>query len=203
MRSPALKRGMDILGGLVGLVLGAIPMAIVAVLVRVSMGSPVLFRQVRPGLHGEPFELVKFRTMKVGDGTDAERMTKVGRLLRATSLDELPEFWNVLKGDMSLVGPRPLLMEYLPLYDAEQFRRHDVRPGLTGSAQVEGRNLVDWPQRFAMDVAYVDSWTIGGDIKIIWRTLAAVVHRTGVQATGEVTMTPFTGNDPHDPSDPS
>lgn len=196
MRSPALKRGMDILGGIVGLVLGAVPMALIAVLVRISMGSPVLFRQTRPGLGGEPFELVKFRTMKVGDGTDAERMTKVGRLLRATSLDELPEFWNVLKGDMSLVGPRPLLVEYLPRYSPEQARRHEVRPGLTGSAQVEGRNLVDWPQRFAMDVEYVDNWTLAGDLRIIWKTLAAVVHRTGVQATGEVTMTPFTGNDP-------
>jgi lipopolysaccharide/colanic/teichoic acid biosynthesis glycosyltransferase len=187
---------MDILGGIVGLVLGAIPMALIAVLVRLSMGSPVLFRQTRPGLGGEPFELVKFRTMKVGDGTDAERMTKVGRILRATSLDELPEFWNVLKGDMSLVGPRPLLVAYLPLYSPEQARRHEVRPGLTGSAQVEGRNLVDWPQRFAMDVEYVDTWTLAGDLRIIWKTLAAVVHRTGVQATGEVTMTPFTGNEP-------
>ena len=196
MRSPALKRAMDILGGTVGLVLGAVPMAVIAVLVRASMGSPVLFRQTRPGLGGEPFELVKFRTMKVGDGTDAERMTKVGRLLRATSLDELPEFWNVLRGEMSLVGPRPLLMDYLPLYTPEQARRHEVRPGLTGSAQVEGRNLVDWPQRFAMDVEYVDTWTLAGDLRIIWKTLAAVIHRTGVQATGEVTMTPFTGNEP-------
>lgn len=201
MRSPALKRGMDILGGIVGLVLGAIPMALIAVLVRISMGSPVLFRQTRPGLGGEPFELVKFRTMKVGEGTDAERMTKVGRLLRATSLDELPEFWNVLRGDMSLVGPRPLLMEYLPRYSPEQARRHEVRPGLTGSAQVEGRNLVDWPQRFAMDVEYVDTWTLAGDVRIIWKTLAAVVHRTGVQATGEVTMTPFTGNETDDRSE--
>lgn len=187
---------MDVLGGIVGLTLGAIPMAIIAVLVRVTMGSPILFRQVRPGLDGEPFTLLKFRTMKNGEGTDAERMTKLGRLLRATSLDELPEFWNVLVGDMSLVGPRPLLMDYLPLYDDTQRRRHEVRPGLTGSAQVAGRNLVDWPQRFAMDVEYVDTWTIWGDIKIIARTLWAVVHRTGVQATGEVTMTPFTGNEP-------
>lgn len=195
MRSPALKRAIDVLGAVVGLVLGAVPMALVAIAVRLSMGSPVLFRQVRPGLGGEPFTLVKFRTMKVGSGTDAERMTKVGRLLRATSLDELPEFWNVLRGDMSLVGPRPLLVEYLPLYSAEQARRHEVRPGLTGAAQVAGRNLVDWPQRFASDVDYVDTWTVWGDITIMWKTLAAVVHRTGVQATGEVTMTPFTGNE--------
>ncbi len=196
MRSPALKRAIDVLGGVVGLLLGAIPMGLVAIAVRISMGSPVLFRQVRPGLGGEPFTLVKFRTMKTGTGSDAERMTKVGSLLRATSLDELPEFWNVLRGDMSLVGPRPLLVEYLPLYSPEQARRHDVRPGLTGAAQVSGRNLVDWPQRFAADVDYVDTWTIWGDVKIIWKTLAAVVHRTGVQATGEVTMTPFTGNEP-------
>lgn len=195
MRSPALKRAIDVLGAVVGLVLGAVPMALVAIAVRLSMGSPVLFRQVRPGLGGEPFTLVKFRTMKVGSGTDAERMTKVGRMLRATSLDELPEFWNVLRGDMSLVGPRPLLVEYLPLYSAEQARRHEVRPGLTGAAQVAGRNLVDWPQRFASDVDYVDTWTVWGDITIMWKTLAAVVHRTGVQATGEVTMTPFTGNE--------
>lgn len=178
-----------------GLALGAIPMALIAVLVRASMGSPVLFRQVRPGLGGEPFTLFKFRTMKSGSGTDAERMTKVGRILRATSLDELPEFWNVLVGDMSLVGPRPLLMDYLDLYNDEQHRRHDMRPGLTGSAQVAGRNLVDWPQRFAMDVEYVDSWTIWGDTKIIAKTLWAVVHRTGVQGEGEATMAPFTGND--------
>jgi lipopolysaccharide/colanic/teichoic acid biosynthesis glycosyltransferase len=198
MRSRTIKRALDILGGIVGLALGAIPMAVIAVVVRFTMGSPVLFRQVRPGLDGQPFTLLKFRTMRSGDGSDAERMTKVGNLLRSTSLDELPEFWNVLVGDMSLVGPRPLLMDYLPLYDETQRRRHEVRPGLTGFAQVAGRNLVDWPERFAMDVEYVDTWTIGGDIKIIAQTLAAVVHRTGVQAEGEVTMKPFTGNAPID-----
>jgi lipopolysaccharide/colanic/teichoic acid biosynthesis glycosyltransferase len=191
-----VKRGIDIAGACVGLVLGALPMAVVAIAVRVSMGRPVLFKQVRPGLGGEPFTLIKFRTMRTGDGTDAERLTRVGAVLRATSLDELPEFWNVLRGDMSLVGPRPLLMQYLPLYSETQARRHEVRPGLTGLAQVEGRNLVDWQQRLANDVHYVDTWTIGGDIKIMARTLAAVVRRTGIAAEGEVTMSNFTGNDP-------
>ncbi len=194
MRSAAAKRAMDIVGALVGLSLGAIPMAIVAIVVRLTMGSPVLFRQVRPGLAEEPFTLLKFRTMRNGDGTDAERMTRTGRFLRSTSLDELPEFWNVLVGDMALVGPRPLLMDYLPLYDATQRRRHEVRPGLTGYAQVGGRNLVDWPERFAMDVEYVDSWTLAGDVRIIVQTLLAVVRRTGVEGNRGTTMEPFRGN---------
>lgn len=202
MRSPALKRAIDVAGAAAGLVVAAIPMAIVAVVVRATMGSPVLFRQVRPGLGGEPFTLVKFRTMREGPGDDAERMTRTGKWLRATSLDELPELWNVLRGDMSLVGPRPLLMQYLPLYSDTQARRHEVRPGLTGLAQVEGRNLVDWPQRLANDVHYVDTWTIGGDLKIIFRTVAAVVRRTGIAAEGEVTMSNFTGNPP-DHQDPT
>ena len=186
---------MDLAGATVGLILGALPMAVVAVAVRLTLGSPVLFRQVRPGRDGEPFTLVKFRTMHEGPGHDAERVTRLGRVLRATSLDELPEFWNVLVGDMSLVGPRPLLMDYLTLYDETQARRHEVRPGLTGLAQVEGRNLVDWPERLANDVHYVDTWTIGGDLRIIARTVTAVVRRTGIAAEGEVTMSPFTGND--------
>lgn len=196
MRSAAVKRGIDIAGACIGLALGALPMAVVAIAVRISMGRPVLFKQVRPGLGGEPFTLVKFRTMRTGEGSDAERLTRVGAVLRATSLDELPEFWNVLRGDMSLVGPRPLLMQYLPLYSETQARRHEVRPGLTGLAQVEGRNLVNWQQRLASDVRYVDTWTVGGDIKIMLRTLAAVVKRTGIAAEGEVTMSNFTGNDP-------
>jgi lipopolysaccharide/colanic/teichoic acid biosynthesis glycosyltransferase len=196
VRSATLKRAIDVVGGLVGLAVGAIPMAIIAVAIRATMGSPVLFRQVRPGRDAQPFTLLKFRTMKTGDASDADRLTKLGRVLRSTSLDELPEFWNVLRGDMSLVGPRPLLVEYVALYDEVQRRRHEVRPGLTGLAQVRGRNLVDWPERFAMDVDYVDSWTIVGDIKIIGQTLLAVLNRTGVAAEGEVTMKPFTGNDP-------
>lgn len=196
MRSPVLKRAMDVAGAGAGLVLAAVPMAVLWVAIRVTMGSPVLFRQERPGLGGRPFTLVKFRTMRTGEGTDAERLTKLGRFLRSTSLDELPELWTILKGDMSLVGPRPLLMSYLPLYSPEQARRHEVRPGLTGLAQVEGRNLVDWPERLASDVHYVDTWTLGGDLRIIVRTLTAVVQRTGVSAEGEATMRPFTGNEP-------
>lgn len=200
MRSAAVKRGMDLVGGIVGLVLGALPMAVVAVLVRRSMGSPVLFRQVRPGKDGKPFELVKFRTMKVGDGPDIDRLTPVGNFLRATSLDELPEFWNVVKGDMSLVGPRPLLMSYLPHYTPREALRHQVRPGLTGLAQVEGRNLLGWSERFECDAHYVETWTIGGDLKILARTLLAVVKRTGISAEGQATMTRFdeerTANDP-------
>lgn len=187
---------MDVVGGVVGLVLGALPMAIVAVAVRIDLGRPVLFRQVRPGLGGAPFTLVKFRTMRSGDGDDADRLTPLGRFLRSTSLDELPEFWAVLRGDMSLVGPRPLLVEYLELYSPTQARRHEVRPGLTGLAQVEGRNLLGWPERLASDVTYVDTWTNWGDVKIIGRTIAIAVRRTGVNATGEATMRNFTGNEP-------
>jgi len=196
VRSLALKRAIDVAAAVVGLVLGAIPMAVIAIAVRITMGSPVIFRQARPGLHGKPFTLVKFRTMRDGPGDDAERLTSLGRFLRATSLDELPEFWNILKGDMSLVGPRPLLLQYLELYSPEQARRHEMRPGLTGLAQVEGRNLVNWQQRLASDVVYVDTWTIGGDLRIIGRTLSAVVKRTGIAAEGEATMSNFTGNEP-------
>jgi lipopolysaccharide/colanic/teichoic acid biosynthesis glycosyltransferase len=196
VRSLALKRGIDIVGAGIGLLVAAVPMAIVAIVIRVTMGSPVLFRQERPGLHGRPFTLVKFRSMRDGPGDDVDRLTRTGAFLRATSLDELPELWNVLKGDMSLVGPRPLLMSYLPLYSEEQARRHEVRPGLTGQAQVEGRNLLDWPERLASDVHYVDTWTNWGDLKIIFRTVAAVVRRTGISAEDEATMRNFTGNEP-------
>ena len=191
MRSPTVKRAIDVVGGIVGLVLGAAPMAVVAVLVRRSMGSPVLFRQDRPGLHGRPFTVVKFRTMLLGDGPDIERLTPVGNFLRATSLDELPEFWSVLKGDMSLVGPRPLLTSYLDHYSPRQARRHEMRPGLTGLAQVEGRNLSGWAERLENDVHYVETWTVGGDLRIMGRTLVAVLKRTGVSAEGQATMTRF------------
>lgn len=196
MRSLVLKRGIDIIGAGLGLLVAAIPMAVVAIVIRVTMGSPVLFRQERPGLHGQPFTLVKFRSMRDGPGDDVDRLTRTGALLRATSLDELPELWNVLRGDMSLVGPRPLLMSYLPLYSEEQARRHEVRPGLTGLAQVEGRNLLDWPERLASDVHYVDTWTNWGDLKIIGRTIGAVLRRTGISAEDEATMRNFTGNEP-------
>ncbi|MCU1497335.1 MAG: epsL [Acidimicrobiales bacterium] len=191
MRSLAVKRAMDIVGSAVGRVAAALPMAVVALVVRRSLGSPVLFRQVRPGRHAEPFTLVKFRTMRSGEGTDAERITPVGKFLRSTSVDELPELWNVLRGDMSLVGPRPLLDEYLVHYSPRQARRHEMRPGLTGLAQVEGRNLLGWDERLESDVHYVETWTIFGDLKIIVRTVAAVLRRSGISAEGEATMTRF------------
>lgn len=183
-----------------GLILLSPVLAIVAYRIRRDMGSPVLFRQTRPGLHGKPFQMVKFRTMRNAlnaDGTplpDAERLTKLGQFLRANSLDELPELWNVLKGDMSLVGPRPLLMEYLPLYSPVQARRHELPPGLTGWAQVNGRNAISWDEKFALDVWYVDNRSIWLDMKIIWLTFRKVIKRDGISAAGEATMSKFTGN---------
>lgn len=181
-------------------------MAIVALAVRRSMGSPVLFRQVRPGLGGEPFELVKFRSMRDGDEPDQERLTPLGRWLRSTSIDELPELWNVLRGDMSLVGPRPLLVAYLDLYTPHQARRHEVRPGLTGLAQISGRNAATWEERLDLDVHYVDTWTILGDLRVMLRTVAAVVQRHGIAAEGHETMPAFRGTTdpsaPHHPEDP-
>jgi lipopolysaccharide/colanic/teichoic acid biosynthesis glycosyltransferase len=190
------KRVLDVVGSLLGLLVASIPMAAIAVAVRRTMGSPVLFRQVRPGRYGDLFTLVKFRTMRDGDGTDAERLTGLGRWLRTTSLDELPELWNVLRGDMSLVGPRPLLVEYLDLYSPRQARRHEVRPGLTGLAQVAGRNLVDWDERFELDVRYVESRSMALDLRIIGQTVAAVVRREGISGEGEATMAPFRGSEP-------
>lgn len=195
MRSPALKRGLDLVGASVGLVAGAIPLAVVALAVRRSMGSPVLFRQERPGRDGRSFRLVKFRTMRDGDGPDEERLTDLGRFLRATSLDEVPELWNVLRGDMSLVGPRPLLVRYLDRYSPTQARRHEVRPGLTGLAQVSGRNATTWDERLALDVTYVDTWTNGGDLRIIARTVVGVLRRDGISAEGHATMPEFLGQE--------
>ncbi|TOM84961.1 sugar transferase [Vibrio parahaemolyticus] len=166
---------------------------------RKNLGSPVLFRQTRPGLSGKPFEMVKFRTMKDAvdqQGTplpDSERMTPFGDKLRSSSLDELPELWNVLKGEMSLVGPRPLLMQYLPLYSKEQSRRHDVRPGVTGWAQVNGRNAITWDEKFKLDVWYIDNRTFWLDVKILLLTIKKVVIKEGISAQGEVTMPPFEG----------
>jgi len=168
-------------------------------MIRVSMGSPVLFRQRRPGLRGRPFTLIKFRTMsEAHDSTgkllpDGARLTWLGRALRASSADELPEFWNVLIGEMSIVGPRPLLMEYLPLYSTTQMRRHEVRPGITGWAQVHGRNAQSWTQRFDLDRWYVDHLSLGLDLTIIWRTVRRVIARDGISADGHATMPPFTG----------
>ena len=173
---------------------------VLALLIRRSMGSPVLFRQIRPGLDGRPFEMVKYRTMRDAAGADGkplpdgERLTSLGRFLRSTSLDELPELWNVLKGDMSLVGPRPLLMEYLPRYSAEQARRHEVRPGLTGLAQVSGRNALSWDEKFALDVWYVDNRSLLLDLRIVLLTLLKVVRKDGISAAGEATMPVFQGS---------
>jgi lipopolysaccharide/colanic/teichoic acid biosynthesis glycosyltransferase len=192
----AVKRAVDVLGAAAGLIVAGLPMAVIAVAVRVTTGRPILFRQVRPGRGGVPFTILKFRTMRSGEGTDAERLTRLGRWLRATSLDELPELWNVLRGDMSLVGPRPLLVEYLPLYSPRQARRHDVRPGLTGLAQVAGRNLVDWEERFELDVEYVETRSLALDLRIIGQTVAAVLRREGISGEGEATMAPFRGREP-------
>ena len=174
-------------------------MALLALLVRAKLGRPVLFRQVRPGLHGRPFTLVKFRTMHADNEEtglpDAQRLTDFGRLLRSTSLDELPELWNVLRNDMSLVGPRPLLTEYLPLYTAEQARRHAVRPGITGWAQVNGRNAIGWPAKFELDVWYVDHQSFWLDVRILWLTLFNVVRRHGIAAADDATMPKFRGPD--------
>ena len=195
-----MKRLFDLLLSLAGLLVLALPLLLLWVLVHRKLGSPVLFRQVRPGLHGRPFMMVKFRTMTDARGPDGEllpdavRLTPFGRFLRATSLDELPELWNVLKGDMSLVGPRPLLMEYLPLYSPEQVRRHEVRPGITGWAQVNGRNAISWEAKFKLDVWYVDHRSLWLDIKILWLTIKKVLVREGISAAGEATMGKFTGS---------
>jgi len=197
-----LKRLFDIFASALGLLLLFPVIAVVAWQISRKLGSPVLFRQVRPGLNGRPFEMIKFRTMRDAldaEGNqlpDSERMTPFGRFLRASSLDELPELWNVLKGDMSLVGPRPLLMDYLPLYSAEQYRRHEVRPGVSGWAQVNGRNALSWEEKFKLDVWYVDNRSFRLDLKIILLTLKKVIVRDGINAEGEATMSKFTGSKP-------
>ena len=194
-----VKRGLDVAASALGLVLSAPVQLVVAGLVLATQGRPVLFRQARPGLHGEVFELVKFRTMcGVDDAhtTDAERLTRVGRFLRSTSLDELPTLWNVLRGDMSLVGPRPLLVAYLARYTPEQAHRHDVRPGITGLAQVSGRNTLSWEERFALDLDYVERRSLALDLSILWRTVVAVARRRGITAVGEATMSEFGGSMP-------
>ncbi|MEL4242484.1 sugar transferase [Shewanella xiamenensis] len=195
-----MKRLFDIVASFCALLLLSPIIAIVAWKISKNLGSPVLFRQTRPGLHGKPFEMVKFRTMK--DATDAqgnslpdaERMTPFGNKLRSSSLDELPELWNVLKGEMSLVGPRPLLMQYLPLYSPEQARRHEVRPGVTGWAQINGRNAISWEDKFKLDVWYVDNRSFWLDIKILLLTVKKVLIKEGISAEGEATMSKFTGS---------
>jgi len=196
-----IKRLFDIIASALGLLLLSPVIAVVAFQIHRKLGSPVLFRQTRPGKDGKPFEMIKFRSMRDAvdaDGNplpDAERMTPFGAFLRSTSLDELPELWNVLKGDMSLVGPRPLLMEYLPLYSPEQYRRHEVRPGVTGWAQVNGRNAINWEEKFKLDVWYVDNRSFWLDLKIIYLTIKKVLIRDGISAEGEATMSRFTGSE--------
>jgi lipopolysaccharide/colanic/teichoic acid biosynthesis glycosyltransferase len=195
-----IKRVFDLFVVLASAVVWIPVAALVALLVRYKIGSPVLFVQQRPGLHGKPFLIYKFRTMTNAVDAhgeplpDAQRLTPFGRFLRSTSLDELPELWNILKGDMSLVGPRPLLMEYLPLYSPEQARRHDVRPGLTGWAQVNGRNAVTWAEKFRYDVWYVDHQSLALDVRILLLTVRAVLWRQGITGEGEATVGRFTGN---------
>lgn len=194
-----LKRLLDIIIASIALILLSPLYAFVAYKVKKNLGSPVLFRQVRPGLHGKPFEMIKFRTMK--DAVDAngnplpdsERLTPFGKMLRATSLDEMPELWNVIKGDMSVVGPRPLLMEYLPLYNTEQAKRHHVRPGMTGHAQVNGRNAISWEEKFKLDTWYVENRSTWLDFKIMFKTVHKVIAKDDISAEGEATMTKFTG----------
>lgn len=194
------KRLFDMLAAALVLMLIWPALALIFWQVRRKLGRPVLFRQLRPGLHGQPFKMVKFRTMtdeRSLDGAllpDARRLTSFGQFLRASSLDELPELWNVLKGEMSLVGPRPLLIEYLPLYTTEQARRHEVRPGITGWAQVNGRNAISWEERFALDVWYVDNRSLWLDLKILWMTVKKVLLRDGISAEGEATMSRFAGS---------
>jgi lipopolysaccharide/colanic/teichoic acid biosynthesis glycosyltransferase len=191
------KRGID--AAMAAILLAAfLPvLTVIAVVVLVDVGCPILFRQIRPGLHGKPFSLVKFRTMRDLRDSDGQplsndsRLTRFGRFLRSTSLDELPELWNVVKGDMSLVGPRPLLMEYLPLYTPRQLRRHEVRPGMTGWAQINGRNTVPWEERFEMDVWYVDNRTLWLDLRILASTVAKILSREGISVPGRATIDRF------------
>lgn len=195
-----MKRLFDVIVSLLVVAAFFLPLLIVCALIRFKLGSPIFFIQRRPGLHGRPFSLIKFRTMTSGTGADgallpdSERLTRFGKFLRASSIDELPELWNVIKGDMSLVGPRPLLMEYMPLYSLEQSRRHHVRPGITGWAQVNGRNSLSWEEKFALDVWYVDNHGFMLDLRILWLTVRKVLIREGISAQGEATMPRFNGS---------
>ena len=197
----AVKRGLDMIGATIGLLLTAPLWICGAAAVYLSLGGPVLYPARRPGRHGRPFAMFKLRTMREpvpGEArlaSDGARMTRVGKFLRSTSIDELPSLFNVLRGDMSLVGPRPLLTEYLERYTPEQARRHEVKPGLTGWAQIHGRNAVDWPQRLALDVWYVDHRSLGLDLRILLRTVGLVLRRRGIQAAGQATMGEFKGSD--------
>src|SRR5271166_4153490 len=197
----AIKRLIDSTAASLGLALLAPMMALVALAIRLTMGRPVLFRQVRPGYRMKPFVLYKFRTMREAynspDGQllpDSERLTRLGHFLRKSSLDELPQLWNVLKGDLSLIGPRPLLMQYRALYTPEQARRHEVRPGITGWAQVNGRNAIDWDEKFRLDAWYVDHWSLCLDAKILAMTIVKVLRREGISGREEATVAPFRGS---------
>ena len=196
-----LKRLLDIIIASIALILLSPLYAFVAYKVKKNLGSPVLFRQVRPGLYGKPFEMIKFRTMKDAvdeQGNplpDSERLTPFGQMLRSTSLDEMPELWNVIKGDMSIVGPRPLLMEYLPLYSPEQAKRHDVRPGMTGHAQVNGRNAISWEEKFKLDTWYVENQSVWLDFKIMLKTVKKVLAKDDINAENDATMPKFNGNE--------
>ncbi|UOH75074.1 sugar transferase [Acinetobacter schindleri] len=198
-----IKRILDITIASTALILLSPVYLIVAHKVKKNLGSPVMFRQVRPGLHGKPFEMIKFRTMKDAldaEGNplpDSERLTPFGKMLRTTSLDEMPELWNVIKGDMSIVSPRPLLMEYLPLYNAEQAKRHNVRPGITGYAQVNGRNAISWEKKFELDTWYVENQSLWLDFKIMLKTIKKVIAKDDISAEGEATMSKFTGTPEH------
>jgi lipopolysaccharide/colanic/teichoic acid biosynthesis glycosyltransferase len=195
-----MKRAFDFIVAFLALIVLCVPMILLAILIRHQLGSPVLFRQARPGLLGKPFTMIKFRSMtdqRSADGKllpDAQRLTSLGRFLRASSLDELPELWNVLRGEMSLVGPRPLLMDYLPHYTREQARRHEVRPGITGWAQINGRNAISWEDKFVLDVWYVDNQSLALDLRILMLTVARVLSRKGINGDGEATVSRFTGS---------
>ena len=199
MKTLKLKRLIDIVGSLIGLALSSPIIIVISIVIYFTMGRPIFFKQVRPGLKGKPFVIYKFRTMldlrdeKRNLLPDEKRLTTIGKFLRSTTLDELPEFWNVLKGDMSLVGPRPLLMEYLDRYTPEQARRHNVKPGMTGWAQINGRNAISWEEKFKLDVWYVDNWNILLDLKIIFLTILKVLKREGISAEGHATMPEFRG----------
>lgn len=194
-----LKRSIDLLVAVAGLAVFGPLMLLLWVLIRIKLGNPAFFVQTRPGLHGRPFDMVKFRTMTDERGPDgqlkpdAERLTPFGRFLRSSSLDELPELWNILKGDMSVVGPRPLLMQYLPLYNDRQRRRHEVKPGITGWAQINGRNAITWEEKFELDVWYVEHQSFWLDFRIFWLTFLRVAQRSGISGAGEATMAAFQG----------
>ncbi|WP_026471763.1 sugar transferase [Alkanindiges illinoisensis] len=202
-----IKRLLDIIIASTALIILSPLYIYVAYKVKKNLGSPVLFRQIRPGLDGKPFEMIKFRTMRDAVDTqgnplpDSERLTPFGQMLRSTSLDEMPELWNVIKGDMSVVGPRPLLMEYLPLYNTEQAKRHNVRPGMTGHAQVNGRNAIGWDEKFKLDSWYVENQSTLLDFKIMFKTVHKVLSKDDISAEGEATMSKFTGSNPEQKND--